>query len=261
MRESWVCLMYHDVIPAPGSANVSAVYFSVDRPTFAAQLDQLAGEGYAVRSIAAALADPAPRQVVMTFDDCDLGQYQQGFPELARRGMSATFFATTDWIGRPGYISWDGLREMRAAGMSIQSHTCSHPFLSELSPDEVHRELNVSRETLNQQLDQNTDMLALPGGNFPRGGARVFQKAGYQVVATSRWGTNRWPGGAVSPVTLVRRCTVRRALSPAEFSATIHGDSWLSARRRLRGFVLETVRQTLSPTRYQRWRRTILDLT
>jgi peptidoglycan/xylan/chitin deacetylase (PgdA/CDA1 family) len=190
----------------------------------------------------------------------DQGQFEQGFPELARRGMSATFFITTDWVGRPGYVSWSALRQMRAAGMSIQSHTCSHPFLSELAPEVLHHELQVSREVLNQQLNQETDMLALPGGDFPRGGPLVFQRAGYRVVATSRWGVNT-PVAKGGGITFVRRCTVRSAPSPEEFHAMILGDPWLSARRRLRGFALNTIRRVLTPSRYQRWRRVLLDVT
>jgi peptidoglycan/xylan/chitin deacetylase (PgdA/CDA1 family) len=251
--------MYHDVIPGRSPGAASRAYFSVERQTFAAQLDQLAAEGYTVRSLESALSNPCARQVAVSFDDGDLGQFEQGFPELARRGMTATFFITTDWVGRPGYVSWDALRQMRAGGMSIQSHTCSHPFLSELPPERVQHELRSSREILNQQLGQETEMLGLPGGDFPRGGPQVFEDAGYRVVATSRWGINAPTTRDAGRITFVRRCTVRRAPSPGEFRATISGDAWLSARRRLRGFALSLIRRTLTPTRYQRWRRAILD--
>jgi peptidoglycan/xylan/chitin deacetylase (PgdA/CDA1 family) len=260
MSQRWVCLMYHDVTSGSAPASRSAGYFSVDQAVFGAQLDQLAAEGYAVRSLEATLADPRPRQVAVTFDDGDLGQCELGFPELARRGMSATFFVTTNWVGQPGYASWAKLREMRAAGMSIQSHTRSHPFLSELAPGMVEDELRGSREALNEALDQQTTSLALPNGDFPRGGPRVFQEAGYRVVATSRWGRNGASRPAAGEIEQICRCTIRGRPAEKEFRDTAAGDPWLAARHRLRESTLNAFRSAIGPTRYAGWRRRFLDL-
>jgi len=251
--------MYHDVTPGEAGTSKSASYFSVERQLFASQLDQLAVEGYTVRSLESSLADPRPRQVALSFDDGNLGQFEQGFPELARRGMSATFFVTTDWVGRPGYASWEALREMHAAGMSIQSHTRSHPFLSELDPQTAFDELRSSREALDEALGQRTASLALPNGDFPRGGSRVFRDAGYTVVGTSRWGRNRSAAAGNATVLLIRRCTVRGRPSPEEFRATFTGSVWLGTRRRLRESALNAIRTAVGPTRYAIWRTRFLD--
>jgi peptidoglycan/xylan/chitin deacetylase (PgdA/CDA1 family) len=251
--------MYHDVLPLRGPGSASLAYFSVERKDFADQLDQLADEGYTVRSLESALVNPGGRQVAVSFDDGDLGQFEQGFPELARRGMSATFFVTTGWVGRPGYASWDALRQMQAAGMSIQSHTRSHPFLSQLGPEAVADELRSSKQALDDALSQNTSSLALPNGDRPRGGLRVFQQAGYAVVATSTWGRNRVPWTEHPGVQIVRRCTVRGRPSRKEFRAIFTGNIWLGARRRLRESTLNALRAAVGPTRYAGWRRGFLD--
>jgi len=257
----WVCLMYHDVTLEPASER-SAAYFSVPVQAFATQLELLRSAGYTGRALGDFQAAPLPpRAVGISFDDGDLGQYRHAFPELVKRGMTATFFVTTDWVGRPGHVSWEGLREMRAAGMSVQSHTCSHPFLSELSQAEVQRELRTSREVLNHHLDQETDTLALPGGDFPRGGPLVFRRAGYRIVATSHWGVNSARPGAIDEIAFVHRCTVRGEPPREEFEAVVSGNRWLGARRRVREIALNTVRATLTPTRYQRWRRAFLRTT
>jgi peptidoglycan/xylan/chitin deacetylase (PgdA/CDA1 family) len=148
---------------------------------------------------------------------------------------------------------------MRDAGMSIQSHTRSHPFLSELGPEAVREELRASKQALDQALDQNTTSLALPNGDRPRGGLPVFQEAGYVVIATSRWGRNQLSPAPPSGVRIVRRCTVRGRPSPAEFRATYTGDPWLGARRQARESLLNALRSAVGPTRYARWRRRALD--
>jgi peptidoglycan/xylan/chitin deacetylase (PgdA/CDA1 family) len=254
----WVCLMYHDVSTAPVGVSGGPQHFSVTRRGFAAQLDQLAGEGFAGRSIAECLATPARRQVAISFDDGDLGQFENGHAELVKRGMTATFFITTDWVGRPGYVSWSQLREMRATGMSIGSHSRSHPFLSELKEAALRAELLGSKDVLDQELCQVTDTIALPGGDRPKRGLRpVLSQAGYRVVATSRWGVNR--AREADGLQWVRRCTVRGEPDPGYFARMLRGDGWLGFRRSTRELTLRTLREALGPTRYARWRRRLLD--
>jgi peptidoglycan/xylan/chitin deacetylase (PgdA/CDA1 family) len=253
----WVCLVYHDVTPAAPLAAGGPEYFAVSAETFGRELDLIRDAGLRGCSIADALARP-DNAVAITFDDGDLGQADRAFPALAKRGMTATFFVTTGWMGKPKYASWDQLREMKAAGMSIQSHTHSHPFLSELDAAKLRDELRRSREILDEQLGQQTTMIAFPGGDAPRSELRgMLQEEGYSVIGTSRWGTNRRPPAA-GPWH-IRRCTVRGAPADADFRAIITADVWLGLRKRARERALAMLRASLGPSRYARWRRGFLD--
>ena len=250
--------MYHDVGGTRAVQSGGPEYFRVPAAAFARQLDQIRDLGWTACSVTEALQPGPARRVAVSFDDGDAGQFAHAFPALAARGMTATFFVTTSWVGRPGYVSWEHLREMKAAGMSVQSHTHTHPFLSELDGTALHNELRASKDALDETLEQATDAIALPGGDFPRHRLRhVFEAAGYRVVATSRWGTNRAAGTAAG-VRLVRRCTVRGVPSPDAFRRVLHGDRWLAARRLLRESALGAMRNALGPTRYTRWRRRLL---
>ncbi len=204
----------------------------------------------------AALAGPR-RRVAISFDDGTVGHYEHALPELVARGMTATFFVTTGWIGQPGYVTWDQLRTMRQAGMEIGSHTRTHPFLSELDAAGVEREVGGAREEIDAALGQQTVALALPGGDAPRRALRhLIGSAGYRVVATSRWGVNRSaPGGQVA---WIRRSTVRGAADPSEFRRILDADPSLSTQRRVRESVLGSLRRLLGPSRYARWRRSFL---
>jgi peptidoglycan/xylan/chitin deacetylase (PgdA/CDA1 family) len=174
--------------------------------------------------------------------------------------MSATFFVTTDWIGRQGHVSWEQLREMRAAGMDVQSHCKSHRFLSELAASQLTEELRGSKEALDEGLGQDTDMLALPGGDWPRRMLRcLIGESGYRVVATSRWGLNGVAPGAEGGVTIVGRCTVNGVLGCQRVRRIAGGDPWLVRRRRLREGVLGALRSALGPSRYSSWRNAFLD--
>src|SRR5690348_15639381 len=161
---SWPCLMYHQVLPSTPPPGASG-YFAVTREQFAEQLEQLSSAGYRGVSIEAAVATPTPHVVAITFDDGDWTSYAVAFPELAQRGMTATFFVITSKIGTPGFATWEQLREMKSAGMSIQSHTHSHPFLSTIGDDDVAFELRESKRLLDTMLAQDTAGISLPNGD------------------------------------------------------------------------------------------------
>jgi peptidoglycan/xylan/chitin deacetylase (PgdA/CDA1 family) len=248
--------MYHDVTPDALGAG-AADFFSVTAATFSRQLAIIEELNLRGCSIANVMADPA-NAVAISFDDGDVGQALRAFPALAARGMTATFFVTTSWIGTPRYASWEQLREMRASGMSIESHTHSHPFLSELDVGHLGDELRRSRELLDEKLEQRTTMIAFPGGDAPRVALRgLLAEEGYEVVATSRWGTN---AARDEPMPrYIRRCTVRGQPSVSTFAAMVMADRWLSLKKQAREGVLAFMRSSLGPSRYARWRRRFLD--
>jgi peptidoglycan/xylan/chitin deacetylase (PgdA/CDA1 family) len=254
----WTCLIYHDVSPGTPGLTGGRDYFSVSAETFARQLDIITALGFRGCSIAEAIRSPAGA-VAISFDDGDLGQATRAFPALASRRMTATFFVTTSWMGKADYASWNQLREMKAAGMSIQSHTHTHPFLSELDRDQLRSELRTSREVLDGELGQRTTMLAYPGGDAPRRDLRaMLAEEGYEVVATSRWGRNSGLASGPAP-RFIKRCTVRGALDEAFFTATVTANPWLSLRKQSRERILAFIRSSLGPTRYARWRRGLLN--
>jgi peptidoglycan/xylan/chitin deacetylase (PgdA/CDA1 family) len=252
----WVCLMYHDVFPR-GGPHID--YFAVPADRFSEHLSELKAGGWAGVSLRDALAQPHPRNVAITFDDATASQVDVALPLLLEHGMTATFFAITDRIGREGYASWQDLRALKAHGMDVQSHTHTHPFLSELDYDGVVAELTRSRALLDEQLGQTTTILALPGGDFP---ARRFQSAfaaaGYEAVATSIFGLNGW--SKASAPRLIRRCTVRGDLDATGLRNILMHQPGLFLKRRLRESVLRNLRRGLGATRYARWRRRIVSM-
>jgi len=248
--------MYHDVSDEVPRLQGGPAHFSVSRAAFAAHLELIQRTTRSGVSIEAA-AKSIDQSVAISFDDGDEGQYRHAFPALVDRAMTATFFVTTSWVGKPGYVTWPQLREMKSAGMSIQSHTHTHPFLSELPEHRVREELSISKAELDQHLGQDTSSLGLPGGDPPaRRLQQLIPEAGYRFVATSRWGLNH----RKRPRAWIRRCTIRGVPDSAWMQRVIAGDSRL---RYTRGFgegVLYYLRAALGPTRYARGRRRVLDV-
>jgi peptidoglycan/xylan/chitin deacetylase (PgdA/CDA1 family) len=248
--------MYHE-IPA---SDAGASYFAVPRRRFAAQLDRMIALGRHGTSLERALDEGAGRRglVALTFDDGDETHFSEAWPELRAREMSATCFVITTRVGTAGYASWGQLREMAAAGLSIQSHTATHPLLSELSHDEVFRELRDSRQRLDDELRQLTCTLALPGGDMPRGERQhdwpLVRRAGYRHVATSAWG----PNVGAAPFA-VHRYTVRRDTPARRLESCIRARSAPTSAEGLRLAALGALRRGLGAKRYSRWRHGLLE--
>ena len=107
---------------------------------FEAQMQALKDQGIAVISMDDFLAwrheqkSLPSRCAIITIDDGYNVGYTVAWPILKNFGYPFTMFIYTDYVrGGPksggGSITWEQLAEMRDAGVSIQSHTVSHPDL------------------------------------------------------------------------------------------------------------------------------------
>ena len=258
MNHGWVALLYHNVTPESPQGSGGPEHFSVTTRAFRQQLNEIRRRGMQGCSIEDAVARGGSGRIAISFDDGDVGQFEQAFPALVELGMTATFFITTAWVGRSGYVTWEQLGEMKRAGMSIQSHTCTHPFLSELDEGALRDELRESKLELNRRLGQETTSIAFPGGDAPRAHlAHVLVELEYRVVGTSRWGTNSVPRLVQGPL-YVSRCTVRGEPSMAHFRRVLAGNRWVGMNRGLREAALRSLRSSLGPSRYARWRTRFL---
>jgi len=115
--------------------------------------------------------------VVITFDDGFKDNYTVAYPLLYKYDLPATFFVTTGFIGRKGYMSWKDLKELRDVGFEIGSHTVTHPRLSSLPPQKIDEELRISKEVLEEKLDMEVNLFSAPYGDSKSVNAEVFDVA------------------------------------------------------------------------------------
>lgn len=115
------------------------------------------------------------------------------------------------------FLNWDEAREMQSAGMSIGSHTHTHPILSKLSLAAQLSELKTSRDILTKQMGQEITSLAYPVGSltaFHQDTMRAAAEAGYQTAYSFYGGVNT--PGAINPF------DVRRSTLDNEPSSMVH---------------------------------------
>ncbi|GIX49572.1 MAG: hypothetical protein KatS3mg131_3783 [Candidatus Tectimicrobiota bacterium] len=124
--------------------------------------------------------------VGLTFDDGCESDYTVAFPELVKRGLKATFYVVTSYVGRRGYVQWHHLRELRRYGMEIGSHSATHPCFLDLSPRAMAEELRRSKRTLEDRLGEAVASFSVPFGFVNRQVIAAALAEGFETVCTSQ---------------------------------------------------------------------------
>ncbi|MBP8972346.1 MAG: polysaccharide deacetylase family protein [Anaerolineae bacterium] len=191
-------LMYHYISTPPPGADKYRLDLSVTPAQFAAQLAWLRANGYTTVTLGnlydalTAGAPLPPRPVILTFDDGYADAYAQAFPLLREAGMVGTFFVVTEWLdnGQAGYLTWGQAREMAAAGMAIESHSRSHPDLTnDCDYDCRVYQVLGSVETIAAEIGVRPRFFCYPGGRYDAGLFAVLEAAGIVAAVTTHGGT------------------------------------------------------------------------
>jgi len=181
-------LVYHHVRPTPAGLSASDRAYTVTPAALESHLRYLSEQGFTgvlltdIRDTLL-LGKPLPEQpVAITFDDGRENQYTNAVPLLEKYGFVATFSPFTNAIGRPGYVTWEQLMEMRDAGHDIGSHAVYHPYMTRLSEDEMRREAGESRAVLQEKLGMEIAVFSHPFGLFDEQTNAVLTETGYTVA-------------------------------------------------------------------------------
>jgi peptidoglycan/xylan/chitin deacetylase (PgdA/CDA1 family) len=87
-------------------------------------------------------------------------------------------------------LTWDEVREMHALGMTIGSHTMTHPNLPNAGIAAAREELVTARERLEAEIGGPVTMFSYPNGGADRYLTpeiqQVVREAGYEGATTSR---------------------------------------------------------------------------
>jgi len=139
------------------------------------------------------------RSVVITLDDGYKSAYNIAYPILKKYGFTATLFIYTDFIGvGKEAITWDQLREMKADGFEVGSHTLSHCDLTDKKEEEndreymarIKNELIMSKQIIDKKLEQDTIYLSFPYGNYNQMILRICDQVGYKMAVSVKRGGN-----------------------------------------------------------------------
>ena len=178
--------------------------FTVGETQFLQQLDWLAAHGIRTSSLHQLSG------VALTFDDGKEDALTKVLPALRKRNMRGAFFIITSMVGKPGFLTWDGVRALDKAGMEVGSHTVTHARLADLPDDKVRDELVQSKRELEKQLGHPVDLLAYPYNSVRARVRDAARDAGYKIAVSGV------AHGGSDPLDLLRT-TITRATTMEQF--------------------------------------------
>lgn len=138
-----------------------------------------------VQSLKDAINNQDFNTAIITFDDGHISNYSAA--EYLHRNQlgSADFFINPEKVGGPYYMNWDQIMELHSWGMSIQSHGLDHQYLSDCDDVELHRQLLLSKNMIEDKIDSKVTILAPPGGRFDKRTITLSKSNGYICIANS----------------------------------------------------------------------------
>jgi peptidoglycan/xylan/chitin deacetylase (PgdA/CDA1 family) len=187
-------LTYHIVRPSYPGDDAAVQAIAVTPQTFDAQLAHLQASGYHVisfRELEAYLASSTTllaKPIILSFDDGWSDQYMYAFPILEKYRDTATFFVFTNAIGRKGFMTWQDLKNLNAAGMTIGDHSESHPYLTKIAdPQKLWNEIDGSKVILQNELGIPVTEFAYPFGQYSAYVIALVQQAGFLSARGDYW--------------------------------------------------------------------------
>ena len=215
IKQKMLVLTYHAVFADEkdwAAQPASDRWYSLKQDQFQAQMGHLARNGYRTLLLREFLEGESPeKSLVLTFDDGHDSNFHVVLPILKQFGLRAEFFITVANVGLPGFMTWEELKLLQEAGMSVQSHGLHHQPLTGLDLDMLRDELRVSKKLLEQYLGSPVNYFAIPGGFADERVYVEILNAGYRAICNSE-------PGLASKGEVIARVPVMHSTSLATFS-------------------------------------------
>ncbi len=166
IKNSAVVFMYHKF----GVSKYPSTSVSIEQ--FEAHLKEFTKIKYSVESIEFIVdtiindGELPDNTIGVSIDDADKSFYEIAWPKFKELGIPVTLFVNTSTIheNNKNYLNWDQIRELRDQGVSIGAHSHSHYHMSDLSIDEVRKEIEISNNIFLKELGKIPPLFAFPYG-------------------------------------------------------------------------------------------------
>ena len=185
-----VVLVYHGIIPE-------------HRQLFARQMDRLLTIAQPISADHSTALEKGCRYVAVTFDNGYESMFDSAWPELKIRGIPVTIFVVSGCLGL--YPSWaigdvplEGVAHViskeRLCNMvknpliTVGSHSITHRDFSDLTNEEILKELALSKLSLEELLCRQVNLFAFPRGVFEQRHLTLAKEAGYERVFSASQG-------------------------------------------------------------------------
>jgi peptidoglycan/xylan/chitin deacetylase (PgdA/CDA1 family) len=141
-------------------------------------------------------------KISLTFDDGNASDVFIALPELANRGLTASFFICPGRIGKKNYLDEAMIKELAGAGMRVGSHGMNHQDWRRLDSAGLEVEISGARRKLEDIIGQRVTNVSIPFGSYDRRVLRRLAQEQWEVIYTADGGI-AWDTSKLKPRTTV----------------------------------------------------------
>lgn len=195
-------LMYHHVGELPKNADKLRKGLTVTTEDFELQVAWLKGQGYESLSLNDFLQliknnQPLPEKpVIFTFDDGYDDALTNAPKILKQYGFTGDFGIITQFVGitlgNNSYASWQDIRQAKAMGMEIISHTQDHfdGTNKKYTDNFILTNLKNSQKDIKDNLGVTFPILIYPFGHYDTSYIKLAREAGFEMGITTHESKN-----------------------------------------------------------------------
>lgn len=193
--EGFPILEYHSITNNP---DPRAEVYSVPPAEFSAQLDYLKENGYTTITLndymkARRFGDPFPEKpIILTFDDGYENNYTEMLPILEAHGMTAVVYVISNFLGKPGYMTFEQVQDMQRRGIEIGSHSADHLPMPTLSDDFLDNQIRQSKILLEWSGLEPLGSFSYPNGIYSEKIIEMLKAENYLTAVTGEVGLNNF---------------------------------------------------------------------
>jgi peptidoglycan/xylan/chitin deacetylase (PgdA/CDA1 family) len=216
--------MYHE-LQLPGrplcQSEPGYVRYILPQESFRLQMNWLRQSGWQGSSVGDAFRNVGKNRVAITFDDGCETDFIFAAPTIKDCGFGGTFYIVAGWVGRPGYLSPDQLRQLSSLGFEIGCHSMTHAYLNGLCETELQIEIGDAKKKIEDLIGKRVDHFSCPGGRYREETLAIAKRAGYRSVSTSEARANPLS----RDLFVLGRTAILRGLTVAGFERICTGKS------------------------------------
>jgi peptidoglycan/xylan/chitin deacetylase (PgdA/CDA1 family) len=87
-------------------------------------------------------------------------------------------------------LSWNELRQLAKEGVTMCAHTQTHPIMTQLTPEDLRREVVGSQDDLKREIGETLPIFCYPGGSHDEAVVEVLREENFTIAFTTMKGQN-----------------------------------------------------------------------
>lgn len=120
-----------------------------------------------------------------------LRDHVKALPHATAMALTNRIFDDLGVVGaRQAVLGWDALRQLAKEGVTLGTHTRTHPLLNRVSPEELRAEVVDSLGDLQREIGATPPFFAYPSGGFDDQVVRTLREEGVLLAFTTVYGVN-----------------------------------------------------------------------